>query len=564
MTAHRRAARKGGQLRRDAIAGTVLGGQSVPSALATGLIAGVNPAYSLYGCLFGMAGAAAVTSSQFMSVQTTGAMAAIVADVDVVHNADDPSRALFTLTMLVGLVMIGAGLLKLGNILRFVSHAVLVGFIAGVGINIAIGQLDSFTGYEAHGDGRLARVLDLLVHPWRIDLTTFAIGLFTVFLILVFQRTRRWGPAGLIGSIVVSSVVVALFDLNVTVLRDLVEVPAGLPLPKAPDLGAVPELIVPAFSLAFVGLVQGAGISANYPNPDGSQPDVSRDFVGQGVGNVVAGAFNGLAVGGSMSATSVGTSAGSASRWTQFVAAVVMAVIVLLVGPVVNDAAMPALAGLLIVVGIRAVDRDDLVAVWKTGMVQRTAMGITLVLTVIIPLQFAVLIGVGASVLLYVVQQSQDFVIRQVVADESGYVERAPDPTLASRSVVVLQPYGSLFFATATALDDFLPDLLPDTHRSVVILRFRGRNDLGSTLADTLSRYAKRLHAADCRLVVIVDSDRALNQLKVTGFHDLIGEHNVYRSEDRVGSATNRAIADAEAWIDEAPAPSEGGGPDGA
>ncbi|HEY5153265.1 MAG TPA: SulP family inorganic anion transporter, partial [Acidimicrobiales bacterium] len=128
-------------MRADAVAGLVLGVQSVPDGLATGLLAGVSPLAGLYGYLIGTLGGALSTSSVFMVVQGTGAMAMIIADVPAVHNAVDPARALFTLSILTGVVMLAAGLLKLGTVLRFVSNAVMVGFINAVGVNIVLGQL---------------------------------------------------------------------------------------------------------------------------------------------------------------------------------------------------------------------------------------------------------------------------------------------------------------------------------------------------------------------------------------------------------------------------------------
>src|SRR5690606_22992110 len=115
--------------------------------------------------LFGMLGAACVTSSAFMSVQATGAMAVIVADVDL-SGRDDPERALFTLSVLTGAVMIAAGLLGLGRALRFVSRSVMTGFVTAVGINIVLGQLDTLTGYESSGANRVLRAVDLLAHFW--------------------------------------------------------------------------------------------------------------------------------------------------------------------------------------------------------------------------------------------------------------------------------------------------------------------------------------------------------------------------------------------------------------
>ncbi len=179
-------------------------------------------------------------------------------------------------------------------------------------------------------------------------------------------------------------------------------------------------------SLAFVGLVQGAGITANFPNPDGTYPDASRDFVGQGVGNLVSGTFQGMPVGGSMSATSIVTPPGPAAGLAQLIAGVVMAIIIIVFGSVVDETAMPALAGLLMVVGFRTVKPEDILAVWKTGQVQAATMAVTLALTIVIPLQFAVLVGVGMSTLLFVIRQSNDLVVKQLVIEDDGVREVEP------------------------------------------------------------------------------------------------------------------------------------------
>lgn len=532
----------------DAVAGVVLGGQSVPDGLAGGLLAGVNPVYGLYGYLFGMLGAAFVTGSEFMTVQATGAMAAVVADVDQVHGASDPERALFTLAILTGIVMTVAGVLKLGFVLRFVSNAVMVGFISGVGINIVLGQLDDFTGYESEGANRLARALDLLFHPLEIDLRTITVGALTIALILGLERTRL-GALSLVVAVVVGSALVPLFGWEVAQLSDIVSIPSGLPLPKAPLFSAIPSLIIPAFSLAFVGLVQGAGISANFPNPDGTYPDASQDFVGQGVGNLVSGTFQGMPVGGSMSATSIVTSAGSQTRAAQLIAAAVMSVIIVVFGSLVDETAMPALAGLLIVVGVRTVKPGEIRAVWKTGQVQAVTMAVTLVLTIVIPLQFAVLVGVGMSTVLFVIQKSNDLVIKRIVVVGTSFKEVDPPSEVGTDEVVLIQPYGSLFFASAAVFENRLPAVTSASQNSVVIIRMRGRTDLGSTLTDTLGRYAETLQRADSKLVIISDSHRVQVQLAVTGVAASIGAENLYESDEWLGSTMRRAYQEAEEWI---------------
>ena len=275
---------RGETLREDAVAGLVLGVQSVPDGLATGLLAGVNPLAGLYAYMVGTFTGALITSSSFMAIQGTGAMAMIVADVPGLHGSADAAQALVTLSILTGVIMLAAGLLRLGGLLRFVSNAVMVGFINAVGVNIVLGQLANFTGYDAEGANRVVRAFNTVVSPGQLDLQTLVIGIATIALILLFERTRV-GALGLVVAVVITSAGALVLGWPVATLNDLGVVASSLPRPEAPLLGLVPALIVPAASLAFVGLVQGASISANFPNPDGTYGDVSRDFVGQGVAN---------------------------------------------------------------------------------------------------------------------------------------------------------------------------------------------------------------------------------------------------------------------------------------
>lgn len=538
-------------LRPDAVAGLVLGVQSVPDGLATGLLAGVNPLAGLYGYLVGTATGALLTSSSFMAVQGTGAMAMVLADVPAIRDADDPVRALATLSVLTGVVMLVAGLLRLGSVLRFVSNAVMVGFINAVGVNIVLGQLANLTGYAAEGPNRVVRAVNTLLHPGELHGQTLVIGLATIALIVLLERTRL-GALGLVVAVAATSAAAywAGWD-EVATLASLGVVPDSLPTPVLPDLGSVPALLVPAASLAFVGLVQGAGISANFPDEDGTYPDASGDFVGQGAANVGSGVLQGMPVGGSMSASALNKAAGARSRQSLLVAAAVMAVVIVAFGDEVGYVAMPALAGLLMLIGWRTVKPADLVSVWRTGTVQKAVLGVTFVLTMLVPLQYAVLAGVGISIVLHVVRQSNQVTIRRRIRSADGDVVEVDPPTeLPAGEVVVLQPYGSLFFAAAPAFEATLPAVGPGSTSSVVILRLRGRSDLGTTFMDVLLRYARALDAAGSRLMIVSANDRIIEQLGVTGITAVIGAASVYPGDERVGATLRRATADAQAWVD--------------
>lgn len=537
-------------LRRDAVAGLVLGVQSVPDGLATGLLAGVNPLAGLYAYMVGTFTGALVTSSSFMAIQGTGAMAMIVLDVPAVHEGSDPERALFTLAIVTGVVMLAAGFLKLGSLLRFVSNAVMVGFINAVGVNIVLGQLANFTGYDAQGANRIFRAVDTVLSPAQLDPPTLVVGVATIALIVLLERTRI-GALGLVVAVVATSAGAVLLGWDVATLNDLGVAASALPRPEVPLLTLVPALVIPAMSLAFVGLVQGASISANFPNPDGTYSDVSRDFVGQGAANVAAGVFQGMPVGGSVSASALNKAAGARSRQSLVIAALVMAIVIVAFGEVVGYVAMPALAGLLMLIGYRTIKPGDLLSVWKTGIVQKVVLVVTFALTMVVPLQYAVLVGVGVSVILYVVRQSNQVTLRRWQLDADGHVVEADPPlALPANEVVVLQPYGSLFFAAAPVFEAMLPVVTDASRRSVVILRLRGRSELGTTFMDVLLRYAQSLAAVGSRLVVVSTNDRIDEQLAVTGIADVIGPQNVIRGTERLGATTRRAYDDALAWVE--------------
>ena len=539
-------------LGKDALAGTILGIESVPDGLAIGLLAGVNPVAGIYAFLFGLAGAALATSSSFMAVQATGAMALIVSDTDL-GTRPDPDRALFTLAMLTGVFMIIAGLLKGGRMLRFVPTAVMVGFVTAVGVNIVLGQLTNLTGYAGRGPNRLFRAIDTFANIRLFDLPTLIVGLVTIALIVVLTRTPL-RSLGLVVAIVVGSGLAALFtyvfDWPVLVVGDVADVPTGLPLPVLPSLEDLVYLAVPALSLAFVGLVQGAAVAAGVPNADGKPADDSRNFIGQGVGNVVSGVFRGMPVGGSMSASALITAAGARTRLALFIAAAVMALVILVASGVVSFVAMPALAGLLIVVGVKAIKPARIRSVVKTGPLQTSVMAVTFVLTLIIPLQFAVLVGVGLGIILFVAQQSNRLRVRQLEFHGEGRLrEIDPVPVLPPHDVVVLQPYGNMAYASAPVLEAQLPKVGPESRGSVVILRLRGIDELGLSFVAVFDRYLTDLEQNGSALWFVIAGERIRDQLEAGGLLSRLGPDRIYESSEWVGEAVHRAHADAEEWV---------------
>ena len=537
-------------LREDLTAGLVLGIQSIPDGLANGLLALINPIYGLYGYMVGTFTGAFFTSSAFMSIQATSAMALVVASVPQITRGPDPNAPLFTLAILTGVFMLVAGLLKLGSLVRFVPNAVMTGFVNAVAILIILGQLDDLTGYSSTGANRIARTWDLLRNLDQVHLPTLMVGLLTIILILTLEKTSL-KSLGMIVALVVASLVVPLLGADaVELVRDVAYIPGSLPRPMWPSLAAIPGLLIPALALTFVGLMQGAGITQSIPNPDGRYPDASGDFVGQGVANIVSGLFQGTTVAGSLSATALVVSAGARSRFANIFAGLVMAVAILLFGRFVGALAMPALAGLLIVVGFRTLKPQRIAMVWQTGSVQQAVMALTFLAALFIPLQYAVLLGVALAVMLYVFQQSNKVTVKAWEIGPGQYpVEKAPPALVPAGQVTILMPYGSLFYAAAPVFSAQLPEVTDATRHAAVILALRGQTEVGSTFLNVLVRYAEQLHGQASKLMLAGVEPSVLNPMERTGILRVIGRENVFPASEGVGEALLQAVEAAEQWI---------------
>jgi SulP family sulfate permease len=321
-----------------------------------------------------------------------------------------------------------------------------------------------------------------------------------------------------------------------------------------PPLSVIPPLVLPALALAFVGLVQGAGVSQNYANPDGKYPDLSGDFVGQGAANVFSGLFQGMPVGGSVSATSITVNAGARSRFANISAGLTMAVVIVLFGSAVGYIAMPAIGGLLIVIGFRTLKPHEVETVWKTGPIQQLVMVITFTFSLIIPLQHAVLIGVALSVVLFVVQQSNRITVKQWVVQPRGMkLEQDPPETVPSNQVTALAIYGSVFFANAALVEEQLPEVAADTRHAAVVLSLRAGEGTGSTFLEVLERYAISLREHQSRLILAAVTEEVQRQLTETGIARTIGRDNIFMHTERIGESFNQAWDAAEKWLAEQP-----------
>lgn len=307
---------KRSDLRQDVAAGLPGAIGSVPDGMATSVLAGVNPIYGLYASFAGRLFGGLTASTRLMVIAPTSAAALAAGSVLSDIEPSQRDEALALLTLIAGAVMVLAGVVRLGRYVRFVSHSVMVGFLTGVAINIVLGQIPDLLGATAEGPFALAKAIDVLLNPGRIDPASLLVGGTAVVLMILLARTRLAQIRALI-ALIVPTVIVLVADLgSVQLVEDIGSIPSGLPIPQLPDLGVISlSLVTASLSVAVIVPVQGAGVAESAPNPDGTGSDTNVDFRAQGIANLTTGLFRGLPVGGSVGNTALNISAGARSRW---------------------------------------------------------------------------------------------------------------------------------------------------------------------------------------------------------------------------------------------------------
>jgi len=543
----------------DLIAALTFAVVNVPQAMAHALLAMVNPVLGIYTLMVAVPVGAIFSSSVFMNVSSTAALSVAAGVVLLDFPEGQRVQALVVLVLLVGVIQLLAGLFRLGHLIRFVSNAVMTGFLNGVAVLIILGQLRDLTGYQSTFSNRVAQAFDLLLRIGQIDVQVSIIGGVTLALMMALLFLKRLQRFAFIIAIAAATVLLAVLTMSfmptaasfgaVPVVGDISAIARSLPELMIPQPSLVLSLLLPAFSVAVIGLVQGAGVSQGTPNPNGQYPNVSRDFLGQGAANVATSLVAGIPAGGSVSGTALLVGAGAKSRWSNIFVGLFVALIVLLVAPLVERVPMPALAALLIVAGYQGLRIEQALLVWKTGKISRLVMVVTFAATLLVALQFAVLLGVALSILLQTISQSNKVVVTQWVLQPEGFPLEQPAPKqLPSHRLTLLHVYGSLFFAAAKSMEELLPAIGNASH-AVVAINLRGHSEIGSTFMTVLQRYARALQDHDGKLMLVGVDAAVRDQLAKTGVLAIIGEENVFIATPQIGVALNQAVAAANAWL---------------
>lgn len=535
------------------ISGLATGLFSIPEGMAYAQLAGVNPVYGLYSGIVATIVASLTTGTILMMSTLTSAIALAVASVMQNAGIQDSQMpaALFTVTFLVGAIMFVLGILRLGSIVNFVSNAVMTGFVAGASLLIILGQEHHLTGYSPQGSDQWQKTINWLQNIDQWNMTTVAVSVAVIIFMVILKRIRPLEKFAAIVVLVVATVVVNYFQIQVELVGSIATIPNSLPPFMLPDFSLLPQLALGAVSVALVALAQGAGISTAIPNPDGSKASASRDFIGEGLGNLAGSFFQSMATGGSLSRTGISVGAGANSRWGGVFAGLWLGLIVLLFGSAAEKVPLAVIGGMLTVIGVELI----MARVPSARLVLRTgawgpiaAMTITFLSALFIPLQYTIFLGAALSLFLYVVASTNKFRLQQAVRlEDGGWEMRNAPKTLASNTTTVLVVQGLDFFAEVPALDDQMPPER-DALNAVVILVLRDMHSITSTAIRWLERYAKNLQATGGALMLADVNAGVLDALKKSGALEIISSDHVFPATPRVLEAEETAWQAAQQW----------------
>ena len=398
--------------RADAVAGITVAAVAVPQAMAYAMVAGLPAEYGLYTAIVMTAvGAIFDSSRQLINGPTNAISIALLSAIALVEGQDQKIQAAVLLAFMVGVIQLGITLLRLGDLTRYISHSVIVGFTAGAGSLLVLDQLKNLLGLRAVGDVHdhfLVRFWRTLVEGGGIHAETAAIGLGTIALVLGLRWLKeRIGYRLLPELLIAVGMMAALvwwLGLDERGVKVVGEIPAKLPrfAPPALDAQAIREFSTAALAIAVLGLLEAIAMAKAIAAQTRQRLDMNQQCLSEGLANLAGSFFQCVPGSGSLTRSAINQQAGASTQWSGIVSAGAVALIMLLFAPYARFIPRAALAGILMLSAWRMVDRHALLYHLRATRFDAAIVATTAFAAVAISVEFCVLIGVFMSFMLAV------------------------------------------------------------------------------------------------------------------------------------------------------------------
>jgi SulP family sulfate permease len=540
-------------LRRDVLAGLTVATVAVPQAMAYALIAGIDPIYGLYTAIVMTALASLFGSSSHLINGPTNAISLVVfsAVAAAADRPEDRIAIVCLLAVLVGFIQIAIALLKLGDLTRYISESVVLGFMAGAGLLVALTQVEKLLGLHAVGTGKD----HLLVRLWLtwtgggpVNYASLGVGVATLLLVFGLHRLSRRLKIRLpelLIALVVVAFVVWLFDLTPLLGARPLDVPPQLPRPQWPVFNPdwIREIWGSSLAIALLGLVEALAIAKSISARTREPLDYNQQCLAEGIANLGGGLFQCMPGSGSLTRSAINYFAGAATRLSGLFSAVAVAATLLLFAPLAHYVPQSALAGILMWTAWRIVDRRRLRYCLKATRFDAGIALATAFAAVFISIEFSILIGTFLSFLFFVPRASRLHASELVVAPDRLLRERLPEDPTCSR-LVVLSLEGNLFFGAAPELEDYLADLTRRTEQGVrvVVLRLKRVRNPDMVCLEKLQRFVEDMNQRKVHVLLCGVREAFAQILKNLGSDKWLPPERVFLEDVTVGSSTLKAV----------------------
>ena len=515
----------GATLAKDAMAGLTVAAVALPLALAFGVSSGADAQAGLITAIFAGLIMGVLSGASYQISGPTGAMAAILMGISAAYGIEGVLIAGF----LSGVILLLAGIFKLGNLVSFIPAPVITGFTSGIAITIALGQIDNFFGTASVGENAIEKLLSYSELGFPIDLATLLFGALVVVIMLLYpKKLNAVIPSSLMGIII--ALIVNIIMNPSPVITEVGTIPSSLVskhglLTAGFDFSKISALISPAISIAALGMIESLLCGASAGKMKGEKMDARRELIAQGIGNIVIPLFGGVPATSAIARTSVAIKSGGVTRLVSVFHSVTLLLAMFLLGPVMSRIPLAALAGVLMVTAWRMNEWHEIKHIFKNKLYFSILQFlVTMIATVVFDLTIAIIIGVLLAMLVFVVKNTELYL--KISDVDNKKLEGKGINISDSIKVRVVYLAGPLFFGTQDKVINALCEMPEDTN--TIILSMRGVPYVDDSAVTELEAVAKECSDKNIRLIITGLQAKVEKHLTDCGFISSFGNENIY------------------------------------
>jgi len=518
----------GARLGKDLMAGVTVAAVALPLALAFGVSSGATAAAGLVTAIIGGIVISAFSGASFQISGPTGAMTAILVTLAAQYGMQGILLACF----MAGIILIVAGVLKLGRMIYYIPSSVITGFTSGIAIIIALGQLDNFFGVTSEGDLAIVKLISYFTNGFHPDIETMAIGIAVIVIMLIWPKKLNAKFPSSLAALIIILIVNHFLQLDVAMVGD---VPKSIILDERLTLAGINlsqmrDLFIPAFSIAALGMIESLLCGASAGKMKNEEMDADRELVAQGIGNLIIPIFGGVPATAAIARTSVAIKAGCETRLAGIFHAVILLLSMFILAPVMSAIPLSALAGVLMVTAWRMNDWENIHFIFghkfKGGMMK---FFITMAATVVFDLTEAIIIGVAFSVILILIKLT-DIDITVAEIERERLEEVGVHIPKISGKVRIAYLTGAIFFAVIDKLENELYAFEGKTEG--LILSMRGVPVIDLSGIQALIELVEEMEANGTEIYLTSVQPKVLEEMRRGGLIELIGEEYVFESAE--------------------------------